>query len=315
MHPAYSIILFTTASGAGYGLLFLLGILGAAGTLPAERWLGAAGLGLALFLVTSGLLASTFHLGHPERAWCALSQWRSSWLSREGMAALFTYLPAVLYGVGWIAFEQTAGLWAAFGVLAAAGAAVTVYCTGMIYASLRTIPQWHTEWVVPGYLLLALASGALLLNLLIHLLGVDRPLFPWLAVAGLAAALALKLVYWRAIEGAGAGSDIGTATGLDRFGPVRPLDAPHTQANYLMKEMGYRIARKHAHKLRRYATILAFAIPIAVTIATAALEGPLAAALAVGAVLSAAFGLVLERWLFFAEAQHVVMLFYGRGPA
>jgi hypothetical protein len=47
-------------------------------------------------LVSLGLLSSTFHLGHPERAWRAFSQWRSSWLSREGVAAVATYLPAGL---------------------------------------------------------------------------------------------------------------------------------------------------------------------------------------------------------------------------
>lgn len=31
MHPAFSVIFFTTASGAGYGLLALLGVLGPAG--------------------------------------------------------------------------------------------------------------------------------------------------------------------------------------------------------------------------------------------------------------------------------------------
>src|SRR5690606_16348531 len=80
VHPAASVILFTTTSGAGYGLLALLGLLGPAGLVPQGRWFGFAGLGLALALVTAGLLASTFHLGRPERAWRAVSQWRSSWL-------------------------------------------------------------------------------------------------------------------------------------------------------------------------------------------------------------------------------------------
>ena len=126
MHPALSIILFTTLSGLGYGLLALLGIAAAAGIVPPGRWLGIAGLGTALGLVAAGLLSSTFHLGHPERAWRALSQWRSSWLSREGALALATFAPAGAFAVGWIVFRSVSGAWALCGVLAALGAGLTV---------------------------------------------------------------------------------------------------------------------------------------------------------------------------------------------
>ena len=95
MHPAYSVIFFTTASGAGYGLLALLAAFGSAGALPPERWLGIVGIVGALALITFGLLSSTFHLGNPQRAWRAFSQWRTSWLSREGVASTLTYLPAL----------------------------------------------------------------------------------------------------------------------------------------------------------------------------------------------------------------------------
>src|SRR5438045_190937 len=98
MHPAYSVILFTTASGAGLGLLAWLALLVVLGVVPDERWLGFAGLGLAFLLVTTGLLASTTHLGRPERAWRAFSQWRTSWLSREGVMAVATTLPAGVLG-------------------------------------------------------------------------------------------------------------------------------------------------------------------------------------------------------------------------
>ena len=88
MQPAYSVIFLTTATGTGYGLLALLGILRATGDLPDDRAFGVFALGLALALISAGLLASTAHLGRPERAWRALSQWRSSWLSREGVLAI-----------------------------------------------------------------------------------------------------------------------------------------------------------------------------------------------------------------------------------
>ncbi len=104
MHTAYSIIFFTTASGAGYGLLLLLALLSLGGYVPAERWLGFSCFALAFGLITFGLLSSTYHLGHPERAWRAFGQWRSSWLSREGVmavkAALRQSYAELLTGVG-----------------------------------------------------------------------------------------------------------------------------------------------------------------------------------------------------------------------
>src|SRR6056297_2261123 len=112
MHPAASIIFFTTASGAGYGLLALMGLFGAIGLLPADRWLGFVGLAAALALITAGLLSSTFHLGHPERAWRALSQWKTSWLSREGVMAIIAYLPAMVLFVGWVILEDTGHVFA-----------------------------------------------------------------------------------------------------------------------------------------------------------------------------------------------------------
>ena len=86
-----SVIFFTTASGAGYGLLALVGVLAPLGLVPSDGRFGAAALGLAFVLITAGLLSSTLHLGHPERAWRAFSQWRSSWLSREGVLSVATF--------------------------------------------------------------------------------------------------------------------------------------------------------------------------------------------------------------------------------
>src|SRR3954463_11080544 len=134
MHPAFSVIFFTTASGAGYGLLALLGLSAASGLLAPNRWLGVASLGLALALVSAGLLASTAHLGHPERAWRALSQWRSSWLSREGVAAGATYVPALAFGLASVLGK---GPLALLGLLVALCAVATILCTAMIYASLK----------------------------------------------------------------------------------------------------------------------------------------------------------------------------------
>ncbi len=315
MHPAYSVILFTTASGAGYGLLFWLAVLNAVGALPADRWFGFTGLALSLGLITVGLLASTFHLGHPERAWRAFSQWRSSWLSREGVAAVATYVPAGLFGIGWVFFEKTGGALALIGLVAAVLALVTVYCTGMIYASLRTIRQWNQPLVPWVYIALALATGAVLMLALIHLFGVGSRWFPLVTVALLGLVLLLKLRYWATIDAEKKTWTIGDATGLGKHGQVRVLDPPHTQPNFIMREMGYEVARTHAEKLRRIALILAFLMPGALCLITLAPSAMLATPAAILAVLAAAAGVTVERWLFFAEAEHVSMLYYGRSVA
>ncbi|MGE0254070.1 MAG: dimethyl sulfoxide reductase anchor subunit family protein [Alphaproteobacteria bacterium] len=309
MNPAYSVIFFTVSSGAGYGLLFVLSLGHAIGALPAERWSGLVGLVLAGVLATAGLLASTLHLGHPERAWRGLTQWRSSWLSREGVAALAAYLPAAVLGVGWVILEASAPLWSAAGVLAALLAAATVYCTGMIYACLRTIPRWHTGWTVPVYLLWALASGLVLAALLAHVfaLGVLWPA-PLAALATLLA-LAAKLAYWRHIDTAPATATAESATGLGALGRVRQLEPPHTGENFVQREMGYRVARKHAAKLRR--TALAGTGAAAALSLVAVLPGTAGLAAAALATAALAGALLVERWLFFAEARHVVTLYYG----
>ena len=315
MHPAYSVILFTTASGAGYGLLVWLGVLSAFGVLPADRWLGFTGLAISLALITVGLLASTFHLGHPERAWRAFSQWRSSWLSREGVEAVATYVPAGLLGIGWVFLERTDGVFALMGLLAAALALVTVYCTGMIYASLRTIRQWNQPLVPWIYIALALATGGLLMLALMYLFGTTRPWFSILTAALVGVALLLKQRYWATIDSEKKTWTIGDATGLGKHGQVRVLDFPHTQANFVMREMGFAVARNHAEKLRGYVRLLAFLVPGAlclITLAPSALLGTLAALLA---VVAAGVGVAMERWLFFAEAEHVSMLYYGRPAA
>ena len=155
MHPALSIILLTTASGAGYGMLFWLGLLAPLGLLPVAAGFGVTASVVALALVTFGLMSSTAHLSHRERAWRAVTQWRSSWLSREAIASLIAYVPAVLFALLWL-LDGTPG---PVGYVAAAMAALTVVCTGMIYASLKPIRQWHNPYVLPIYLLAALFSG------------------------------------------------------------------------------------------------------------------------------------------------------------
>ncbi len=310
MHPATSIIFFTVASGAGYGLLALAIISAILGILPNDRAFAFAVMGLGTGLIGAGLVSSLFHLGHPERAWRAISQWRSSWLSREGLAALLTFAPLAAFGIGWVFLEQTQGLWAVAGLIAVAGAIVSVGCTAMIYASLKPIRAWHNPWTVAIYYLLALASGAVLLAMLLYVLSASALWADLLALAALAAAWIAKLVYWRDIDAEPAASTPESATGLGFLGRVRQIVPPHTEENYLLKEMGYRVARKHAARLRLMALATGFALPV-IFIALAWLAGGgIATGLMVLAAAAAAAGILIERWLFFAEAKHTVMLYY-----
>lgn len=303
MQPALSIILFTVASGAGYGLMALAGLFAAAGLLP--QGLGLAALSLALGAVGAGFAASTRHLGRPERAWRALSQWRSSWMSREGVAALASLVPAGLLWLELLLGRRAAQ--APLGLATAALAAATVSCTAMIYRSLKPVRQWDNALVLPNYLALALMTGALWLAALASLAGGGARAA---AVALLAVPLAAgaKLAYWSAIDRAAPLLTAAQATGL--AGPVRLFEAPHSEENFILKEMGFRVARKHAARLRRIALLLGFALPFLLT-AASLLSSLVAAPAAILAALSGTAGVLVERWLFFAEATHTVTLYYG----
>jgi len=308
MNPALSIVFFTTASGAGFGLLMLIGVAAPLGLVPQNALFGFVALAAAALLTVAGLLSSVLHLGRPERAWRAFSQWRSSWLSREGVLSVLTFIPAAIFALGWILFGRTDGFAGLCGILMAALAAGTVFCTGMIYASLKPIRQWANGWVVPGYLAFGLMSGLLLLDLIVRFW--VRPIaIPLLTLAVVAAAWWIKERYWRAIDLSAAPSTVASATSLGRRGPVRMLEPANTEENYLLKEMGYRIARKHRRRLRLVVRVAGFLVPLLATLV--ALFGVAALLSALVAALGAALGLVVERWLFFAEAKHTVMLYYG----
>jgi len=335
MRPTFSIIFFTVASGAGYGLWILSGWLSLlAPRLADDRnaWAATDLVGAALcagfLLVSAGLFSSLAHLGQPQRAWRALSQWRSSWLSREGVAALLCYIPAgamllaCILG-GWATGDaidtrssnwllRMAGSRGAGGILLLL-AIVTLFCTANIYASLKPIRAWHNRFVVPAYLVLGIYSGALWLWLLIGMMQASTTsttsssLLIGICSAAIAAGL-LKLAYWQFLDKPGEAAP--DATGLAALGTVRSVEQPHTEENYLTHEMGFRIARKHARKLR--ALVLAFGFGLPALLAVLALVLPATGAWTSWlAVLFGMGGIFIERWLFFAEAKHAVMLFYG----
>lgn len=310
MKPAPSVLLLTTLTGAGYGLLAWLGILTMIGTAPSSPAFGIVTILIALTLASSGLAASTAHLGRPERAWRAFSQWRSSWLSREGIAAVLSYPPAILLGASWWLWGASAPQTRIFAALAATLALTTVACTAMIYASLKPIRQWHNRHTLPDYLIFALFSGAALLSA-ITAIGYGRTSLPgFIAILTGILAILAKLAYWHHTDHARPLTTLASAIGVTKFGPVRPIDQPHFTENYILREMAFQIARKHSRKLRRIALAGGFILPVLVlATATSGLAAPFAAPLAAALTLA---GLYIERWLFFAEATHVSAIYYGR---
>jgi sulfite dehydrogenase (quinone) subunit SoeC len=304
--PAYSVIIFTVLSGAGYGLLSLLALVGINHGQASSMAFGITAMVVALAMISIGLLSSTLHLGHPERAWRAFSQWRSSWLSREGLAAVITYVPAALFGLMWSGLVEAPTWIAPLAIATIITAALTVFCTGKMYSTLVTIRAWNTPFTVPAYLAFALATGATTLAAIAMFFGRFQIFQAILAVAALILIAVLKFFYWRHIDLAKRTHTMGEATGL---GQVRQWELPHTSQNFVQKEMGYAVARKHAAKLRLlvFAGLLLAALCMVATYLT-----PIFAIPAALAALAAAF---IERWLFFAEAQHVVTLFYGAQAA
>ena len=155
MHPAPSVILFSTFSGLGFGFLAFLG----AGLLLPSGWVAFFLWGLGYGLAVAGLLAATFHLGNPKNGLKAFSQWRTSWLSREAWASVATLLVLAPLAVSdWLEL----GLPRGFGMIGAMLALVTVFTTGMIYAQIKAVPRWH-HWLTPVmFLTFAVAGGAML---------------------------------------------------------------------------------------------------------------------------------------------------------
>lgn len=309
MRPAASILLLTTVTGFAFGLLAWIGAYTTLGMLPAQPRFAITGIALGLFLASVGLAASMLHLGRMDRAWRAFSQWRSSWLSREGVGAVLVYPVAILLVVA-MRLDGLGLVTRLLGAALMAASLATVLCTAMIYASLKPIRQWHNSHTAPDYLIYATFSGALLFALL-HAALVGRTASADLIAAGTAAgALIAKRAYWRHVDAQTPLASLAAAIGLPKDREVRPLDAPHFTENYVLREMGFAIARRHGARLRRIALGLGFGAPLALSVLASLSIIPLAATAA--ALACAVVGLLTERWLFFAEATHVSALYYGR---
>ena len=322
MRPAFSVIFLTTLIGAGQGLflaLFTAQSYALFGLLPAadERSFHAWGSALALAFLGAGLVASFFHLGHPERAWRAAAQWRTSWLSREvivlpafmgivflyGVAHFFGFKPVFVTLPSGIAIDLSVIL----GVLGTVLAFALFVCTAMIYACLRFLREWHTPLTVINYTLLGGASGFTLATLFA---AVTAP-----ALVGFFAGWALIIIVLALV---------GRAASLWRNARLRPTSTLQTaigikHPRIVQKAQGFMggsfNTREFFHgkpdSVLRAAlwsfVLLACIVPLLLLKGG---SGSGSAGLFAIAFASQYLGLLAERWLFFAQASHPQNLYY-----
>ena len=297
MKPAWSIIVFTVFSGFGLGLAFALVLLSEWTGLSANAVLWMSLLSAAL--TAGGLCSSVLHLANPRNAWRALFRLRSSWLSREGLLALL-FFPALLLWT-WLGGKALGGVVLALSL-------GIVFCTAMIYASLRPIRLWRS-WLTPvNYILLSWFSGSVLFALGAGLdLGrVPAPAAHSILWSGLLSGVG-KFLHFRRADSEGT-LTAGSATGLGSA-RVRLLETGHSAGNFLTREFIYRAEPGRIIQARWAAGILGLGFPLMGGLCV--LLWPETRWILLPATAAALAGLLAERWLFFAEARHAVRLYHG----
>ena len=304
MNPALSVVFLTVLIGAGQGLfLALYGCeLAGFGATPQERDTLSLGAALALVFTGLGLLASFFHLGHPERAWRAAAMWRTSWLSREVIALPAFMAACAAWGAAqWLALPGTR----AIGAIAALACLALFICTGMVYASIRFLQEWASPLTLVNYLLIGCASGATLAAWLASLRA--PALAPVLALAALA--LTLAALIGRAAALARNARLRPRSTLQSAIGVKHPLIRQRAQGfmggSFNTREFFHGRSAAALRTLKWFFLAAGFAVPAALLALAPA--SPAVLLLAVAVQLA---GLLAERWFFFAQANHPQNLYY-----
>jgi DMSO reductase anchor subunit len=306
MHPAFSILFFTTLAGAAQGLVFALALAVLFGLELAPGFLGVA-LGVAEVLLVAGLAASFMHLGRKTRAWRAVLMWRTSWMSREVIV-----LPVFIALVALWGLSLRAGLGAPWSwllpLLVLYGAVLLWYCTAMIYACLRFIEEWAHPLTVVNFTLIGLSSGLVLACALAALAGEARFVHvfgPWALAATLAAWLARGSALRRNAR-LRHKSTLQSATGI-RTQKLVQKSMGMSAGSFNTREFFHGASLAVLKNMKLGFLLLAFALP-----ALLALWG-IASAAAWPWLLAVALqapGLLAERWFFFAQAKHPQNLYY-----
>ena len=289
MHPAPSIILFTVLSGFGFGLTSIVGLLQFLNQISMVDIIIFSSMGL--FFSTIGLISSFFHLANKKNAIKSMSQWQTSWLSREAISSIFC-LSIVVGNIGWI-FVQNMYI-NEVGMILFLLSLITVFTTSMIYAQLKTVPSWNNMLTPTLFIFAALAGGSILIT--------DHASLVLLLIFAV-----LQVLFWYIADRSfiDIETTIGTALGFSKNEDIRAFDAAHTNRNYLLNEMVYKVARKHAVKIRYISFFAAFVLPMSLI-----LIFPGNFSVSVLIIASHLVGIYFSRWLFFAEAKHSVSFYY-----
>ena len=289
MHPAPSIILFTVLSGFGFGLTSIVGLLQFLNQISMVDIIIFSSMGL--FFSTIGLISSFFHLANKKNAIKSMSQWQTSWLSREAISSIFC-LSIVVGNIGWI-FVQNMYI-SEVGIILFLLSLITVFTTSMIYAQLKTVPSWNNMLTPTLFIFAALAGGSILIT--------DHASLVLLLIFAV-----LQVLFWYIADRSfiDIETTVGTALGFSKNEDIRAFDAAHTNRNYLLNEMVYKVARKHAIKIRYISFFAAFVLPMSLI-----LIFPGNFSVSVLIIASHLVGIYFSRWLFFAEAKHSVSFYY-----
>ena len=289
MHPAPSIILFTVLSGFGFGLISIIGLLQFLSVITMFDLIIYSIIGV--IFATVGLVSSFFHLANKKNAIKSLSQWQTSWLSREAIASIFCLI--VVFGNIIWAVSQNNYI-SEVGVVLSFLSLFTIFTTSMIYAQLKTVPSWNNALTPAIFVFAALTGGAILLT--------DYASLVLLLVFG-----TLQISFWYIADRGFQDKEtsVGTALGYNKNEEIRPFDVAHTNRNYLMNEMVYKVARKHSVKIRYISFFMAFVFPMSLI-----LIFPNNFSVSVSAITIHLIGIYFSRWLFFAEAKHSVSFYY-----
>ena len=307
MNPAFSVVVFTTAAGAGQGLVVALAIALLAGV-PMTPSFVRASLLVAIFLLVAGLVSSFLHLGRPARAWRAAAMWRTSWLSREVIV-----LPAfiVVVGLWWLAARDPGSAPArlVLPLAAIAGAALLWYCTAMIYACLRFIEEWAQPLTIVNFVLLGVSSGSVLASALAALAGEERALTlaVWLALLVTLVAWPSRTAAWRRNATLRHRSTLQSATGI-RSARLAQTSMGMSAGSFNTREFFHRASVSALRRIKGIAIVLTFALPALAMAGVAA--GVLPGIACVVAFVVQVPGLIDDRWLFFAQAKHPQNLYY-----
>jgi len=307
MNPAFSVVVFTTAAGAGQGLVVALAIALLTGV-PMTPSFVRASLFVAIVLLVIGLASSFLHLGRPLRAWRAATMWRTSWLSREVIV-----LPAFIAVVAlwWLAAREPVSTPArlALPLAAIAVAALLWYCTAMIYACLRFIEEWAQPLTVVNFILLGLSSGSVLASALAALAGEQRALAlaAPLALVVTLVAWASRTAAWRRNAALRHRSTLQSATGI-ASARLAQTSMGMSAGSFNTREFFHRASAAALHRIKGIAIVLGFALPA--LLMAGVIVGALPELACVAALVAQAPGLIADRWLFFAQAKHPQNLYY-----